>query len=153
LPGISKEPFELECPECRKEITVTFQDALDNKLVKCPRCGQEIKFAPDPKLKKDLKHLDDILKNLKFCPDLRDHYVGDADPLLVFHSAANVPVRLREIRPAVVVEVAAYSETLLGLVKSLFERPPCTLLLRQSSGQIAQEPARELFSYASRAGS
>lgn len=65
MPGISKEPFELECPECRKEITVTFQDALDNKLVKCPRCGQEIKFAPDPKLNKDLKHLDDILKNLK----------------------------------------------------------------------------------------
>jgi DNA-directed RNA polymerase subunit RPC12/RpoP len=62
---ISKEPFQISCPECGKELTVTFEDAQNNRIIECPDCGMNIQLSPDPNLKKNLKDLNNSVKGFK----------------------------------------------------------------------------------------
>lgn len=62
---ISKEPFEISCPDCGKELTVTFEDAENEKVIECPGCGLNIHLSPDPNLKKNLKDLNNSAKNFE----------------------------------------------------------------------------------------
>ena len=59
---ISKQSVKIDCPECKRSISVTLKQAADEALVKCS-CGQEIQLHDSNGTNK--KAIKDINKSFK----------------------------------------------------------------------------------------
>lgn len=68
---ISKQTVKLNCPECKKEISVSLKQVADETVVKC-NCGQSIQLKDSNgssrkaihDINKSFKELDSTIKNL-----------------------------------------------------------------------------------------
>lgn len=62
---ISKQTVELDCPECKKSITVTLQQVADEATIKCS-CGQSIKLTDsNGSAKKSIRDINKSFKSLE----------------------------------------------------------------------------------------
>ncbi len=59
---ISKQSVKLDCPECKRSMTVTIKQVADEALIKC-NCGQEIQLKDSNGTNK--KAIRDINKSFK----------------------------------------------------------------------------------------
>lgn len=59
---ISKESVKLDCPECKRSMSVTIKQVADEALIKC-NCGQEIQLKDSNGTNK--KAIRDINKSFK----------------------------------------------------------------------------------------
>ncbi|MBE7443305.1 MAG: hypothetical protein HS119_12735 [Flavobacteriales bacterium] len=62
---ISKQTVKLDCPECKKSITVTLQQVADETTIKCS-CGQSIKLTDsNGSAKKSIRDINKSFKSLE----------------------------------------------------------------------------------------
>lgn len=59
---ISKQSVKLDCPECKRSMSVTIKQVADEALIKC-NCGQEIQLEDSNGTNK--KAIRDINKSFK----------------------------------------------------------------------------------------
>ena len=59
---ISKQSVKIECPDCKKSISVTLKQVSDEVVVNCI-CGQEIQLKDSDGTSK--KAIEDVNKSLK----------------------------------------------------------------------------------------
>ncbi|MBL7885072.1 MAG: hypothetical protein JNL69_13445 [Bacteroidia bacterium] len=59
---ISKQSVKLDCPECKRSMSVTIKQVADEALIKC-NCGQEIQLKDSNGTNK--KAIRDINKSFK----------------------------------------------------------------------------------------
>lgn len=59
---ISKQTVKLDCPECKRSISVTLKQVADEVTLKC-NCGQEIKLTDSNGTAK--KSIKDVNKSFK----------------------------------------------------------------------------------------
>lgn len=56
--------IDIECPSCKKKISVKVKEMVPGRKKKCPSCRSEIKFSGDDG-RKAQKALDDLEKTMK----------------------------------------------------------------------------------------
>lgn len=62
---LSKEKVKIDCPECKRSITVLIKQIADEALVKCS-CGQEIQLKDENGTnKKAIKDVNKAFKDLE----------------------------------------------------------------------------------------
>ncbi|MBC8314220.1 MAG: hypothetical protein ISR57_06365 [Bacteroidales bacterium] len=62
---ISKQTVEVDCPDCKRPITVSIKKVADEALVKCT-CGQGIQLKDsNSSNKKAIREINKSLKNLE----------------------------------------------------------------------------------------
>jgi len=62
---ISKQSVKIDCPECKRPISVTIKQVADETLVKCT-CGQGIQLKDnDGTNKKAIRDINKSFKNLE----------------------------------------------------------------------------------------
>jgi len=62
---LSKEKIKIDCPKCKRSITVSIKQIADEALVKCS-CGREIQLIDDNRTnKKAIKDVNKAFKDLE----------------------------------------------------------------------------------------
>ena len=62
---ISKQTVKLDCPECKKPITVSLKQVADEVLIRC-NCGQEIQLQDSNGTnKKAIRNINKSFKDLE----------------------------------------------------------------------------------------
>ncbi|MBK7682269.1 MAG: hypothetical protein IPJ26_07270 [Bacteroidetes bacterium] len=61
---ISKQSVKIDCPECKRSISVTIKQVANDALVKCS-CGQGIQLQDSNGTKKSIKDINKSFKDLE----------------------------------------------------------------------------------------